>query len=319
MLASYSGQVAAEYTCQNLAAQLRLKGEDSTSYISAGTPEFVQLDTYTYNFTITLEGPNVYGNYFGKLQAYDASNEADKAWAQTDEFLWDPPCYLEIVNFNKIDQYTTVDDVMTQLSYNIEVAEHGDNACRDDHLEVIMAGTDGNKFRHWFDENDREKALQPYGFNYTVQIASAGAPSAKIEWKDVRAVENQTAEAHGYIASNELDCRVNVMDFCLVDAAPIADETNRWNFDFTIRVQSNSNCGTLSAWMDLIYDEGTYMGGVSIPGETLVDSFNCNCEKTFSVEADYDGTPGDVYGQLDIRNSAQQIVQITDSCIKSVP
>lgn len=53
-----------------------------------------------------------------------------------------------------------------------------------------MAGTDGNKFEHWFNDNDKAKALQPYGFNYTVQIQSSGAPHAEILWKDPRAVEN---------------------------------------------------------------------------------------------------------------------------------
>lgn len=190
MLATYSGQIAAEQACDDLTAQIRLRGEDETSYITAATPDLVRIDEYTYNFTITVEGPNLYGNYYAKLQAYDANNEADKVWDQTEEALWDPPCYLEIVHFDKLEQYTTVDDVNTQLSYNIEVAQHGDNACRDNHLQVDMAGTDGNKFRHWFDQNDREKALQPYGFNYTIQIASSGAPSAEIQWKDVRAVEN---------------------------------------------------------------------------------------------------------------------------------
>lgn len=66
--------------------------------------------------------------------------------------------------------------------------------------------------------------------------------------------------------------------------------------------------------MDLIHDE-SYLAAVNIPGDTLVDSFNCNCVKTFTVEADFDGTPGDVYGQLDIRNSQEQIIQITDSCV----
>lgn len=82
---------------------------------------------------------------------------------------------------------------------------------------------------------------------------------------------------------------------------------------------SNSACGALSANMDLIWDDNTYLGNVVIPGNDIVDSFNCDCVKTISVEADFDGTPGDVYGQLDIRNSAHQVLQMQDSCVKAVP
>lgn len=55
-----------------------------------------RVDEYNFNFTTTVSGPNLYGNYYGKLQAYDADNEVDKVWDQTEEALWDPPCYLEI-------------------------------------------------------------------------------------------------------------------------------------------------------------------------------------------------------------------------------
>lgn len=70
--------------------------------------------------------------------------------------------------------------------------------------------------------------------------------------------------------------------------------------------------------MDLIW-EYKYLGSVEIPADTLNDSFNCDCIKTFTVEADYDGSPGEVYGQLDIRNNQEQIIQITDSCSMSLP
>lgn len=61
------------------------------------------------------------------------------------------------------------------------------------------------------------------------------------------------------------------------------------------------------------------MGAVEIPNNAIVDSFDCGCEKTFTVEADYDGSPGDVFGQLDVRNTDNSIIQIVDSCTKSLP
>jgi len=136
MLATYSGQISAEQSCDNLSAQLRLRGEDETSYITAVVPELTKIDEYNFNFTTTVSGPNLYGNYYAKLQAYDQDNEVDKVWDQTEEALWDPPCYLDILKFERTNQVSSVDNIHTQLSYNIEVAEHGDNACRDTHLEV---------------------------------------------------------------------------------------------------------------------------------------------------------------------------------------
>lgn len=141
---------------------------------------------------------------------------------------------MDILKFERTDQVASVDNVHTQLSYNIEIAEHGDNACRDTHLEVQMAGVDGNTFKHWFNDNDKAKALQTYGFNYTVQIEAQGAPDANIDWKDPRAVENQTADAAGFTPGNDLNCQVNVIDFCLIGATAV-ENTNRYAFDFTIR------------------------------------------------------------------------------------
>jgi len=78
-------------------------------------------------------------------------------------------------------------------------------------------------------------------------------------------------------------------------------------------------CGTLTANLDLILDT-TYLGSVNIDNDAIFAAFDCNCPVSFSVEADYDGvTAGDVYGQLDVRNSVYEIVQITDSCIKTLP
>jgi len=84
--------------------------------------------------------------------------------------LWDPPCYLYIINFEKTGQETTVDDMWTQLTYNIEVHEHGDNACRDNKLTVELPTTGSYEFKHWFSDTHKNMALQPGGFNYTVAI-----------------------------------------------------------------------------------------------------------------------------------------------------
>ena len=99
-------------------------------------------------------------------------------------------------------------------------------------------------------------------------------------------------------------------------ASKVSD--GRWAFYFTIRAEANSQCGNLSTTLDVI-GEGNYLGSVSIHNNEIVDAFNCDCVKTFEVEADYDGSAGDVYGQIMVRNSAHQIALITDSCVLSLP
>lgn len=317
MLATYSGEVSAETSCEDVKATISIRAEGGSSYLNKTEITLDKIDMYDYTFTTVLVAPNEYGYYYGKLNAYDANNEADKDHGQTEEHLWDPPCYLEIDNFEQLDQVSSVDQLRTQLTYTVAVSEHGDNACRDNHLSIVMENSDGKTFQHWFDENDREKALQPNGFNYTVAIETASATDAKMHWKDERAVENQTAKASGWVEPPGYDCSVNIVDFCLINAQPLND--TRWEFNFTIRAMSNSKCGALTTWMDIIWDEYTFLGGVEIPNNTIVDSFNCDCVKTFAVQADFDGSPGDVYGQLDVRNAQNQVVQIQDSCVKSVP
>lgn len=179
-----------------------------------------------------------------------------------------------------------------------------------------MQDYQGTTFIHYLSDSDTERALETGGFNYTVSLETASAGEANAYWKDPRAVENKQAEASGWVTPNELDCRVQMQEFCLNSASKVSD--GRWSFDFTIRAEANSQCGNLSTTLDLI-GEGNYLGSVSIDNNEIIDAFNCDCVKTFSVEADYDGSAGDVYGQLFVRNSAHQIALISDSCVLSLP
>lgn len=162
-------------------------------------------------------------------------------------------------------------------------------------------------------ESDLEVALSPSGFNVSIQTEASFVDGATLFWEDPRAVANQTAPADGFAAPTEFDCSVQIYDFCLTDAAEIAE--GRWAFNFTIRIEQNSQCGALSATMDLIEDNaGAFLTNVSLDGAAMIDSFNCDCAKTFTVEADYNGAADSIYGQIDVRNGQQQIVQVMDSC-----
>jgi len=147
---------------------------------------------------------------------------------------------------------------------------------------------------------DLSVALESAGYTMTVAIESAEATGATITMADDNAAQDASALADGFTTPTEVDCSVIVRDFCLLNAEEVS--AGRYEFNFTIRVESNSQCGTLSASMDVI-QETTYLGSVDVDSAAIIDSVDCDCDNTFTVTADYDGTVGDVYGQLDIRNA----------------
>jgi len=126
------------------------------------------------------------------------------------------------------------------------------------------------------------------------------AITAGVTVSDPNAIEDATKIANGWVQpTTPLDCTVNVQDFCLTGASNNGDKT--WDFVFTIRAASNNACGPLSTTLEVI-SEDNYLANVIIPGNGIVSAFDCNCDKEFTVTAEFAGTTGDVYGQLDIRN-----------------
>merc|ERR1712083_487964 len=64
-------------------------------------------------------------------------------------------------------------------------------------------------------------------------------------------------------------------------ASEVSD--GRWAFDFNIRVEHNSQCGALTASIDMIKDSQNYFANVAVDGDQIIDAFNCQCEKVFTV------------------------------------
>jgi hypothetical protein len=111
------------------------------------------------------------------------------------------------------------------------------------------------------DPEDLETALSTYGFNMTVSIETDEATGATITMADNWAAEDASANADGFADTNDVNCAVIVRDFCLINSKEVS--TGRYEFNFTIRVESNSQCGTLTASMDLIQDLN-YLGHVDV-------------------------------------------------------
>ena len=82
-----------------------------------------------------------------------------------------------------------------------------------------MQDYQGTTFIHYLSDSDTERALETGGFNYTVSIDTSAAGSAKMHWKDTRAVENKTDTADGWQDNGATDCRVVIQDFCLDSAS----------------------------------------------------------------------------------------------------
>jgi|TARA_B110000503_G_C6999571_1_gene350930 hypothetical protein len=95
----------------------------------------------------------------------------------------------------------------------------------------------------------------------SIAIESAIATGATIKMADNNAVADDSAPALGFVAPADVDCTVMVSDFCLSTASEIS--AGRYEFNFTIRVESNAKCGDLTASMDLIQDQ-TYLGHVDV-------------------------------------------------------
>lgn len=106
MLATYSGSIYAEAACSDVAATLKFMDCETAVYLTTQSLTLVAPaeGSLIWTFTATVESLNEFGYYYGALHAFSAGNEADDETATTDCELWSPPCYLEVVNFDKTGQ-----------------------------------------------------------------------------------------------------------------------------------------------------------------------------------------------------------------------
>lgn len=146
MIATITGTLRTEVSCTDVAANVKLQSAASGTFVGNGVPTLTKTDDTThhvYTFTVDVEGTNTYGDYTAFLSGYDKLNEADKSTIKSDDSLWEPPCYLSIPSFTKLDQQTSLDGSKTDLTYGVSLGQCGSNACRDSTAKVSMQDSTG--------------------------------------------------------------------------------------------------------------------------------------------------------------------------------
>lgn len=195
-----------------------------------------------------------------------------------------------------------------------QLGQDGALACTDTWGKFAIHDANGATTFETMIQGDDMKAAIAGTYDFTVALPASDIDSAIM-------VANDTAATYGAVATldaayaqpEDPNCYVDVRDFCLTDARA-SSESGKWEFDFTIRVESNSNCGSVDASLDIVADDD-FLGNVALDHQDIVSAFDCECDKTITVTADYDGASGDsLYGQLSISNSQSANIQLTNSC-----
>jgi len=223
MRATYKGVVTAEESCTSLAAKLRIKYSEGALYFNETEVELEPTgDGVTYTWEQSIDAPNVYQVYVGKIMAHDTVAAQDYDWEKTEEILWNPPCYLEIDEFKKTDQIESNDQLRTVLDYNIKLSQYGDQ-CNNSTAEVTLyeSSQDDAYFWMWLEDSDLEVALSDDGFDLSIQTVAEQAAGAKLFFKNENAVENVTDVATGFATPDSHNCDVTVYDFCLIEAEEV--------------------------------------------------------------------------------------------------
>jgi len=177
---------------------------------------------------------------------------------------------------------------------------------------VTIKDGETTTFIHKLSADDIKTAVDTK-FDFTVIVSSEEVSDAQVVYSDVRAENDATGDLVGvYTPAVNTECAVEVRDFCLTEVE--AGEGDRSHFTFHIDVIASPVCTSLSATLDIVNQNGEYLGNVDITREELLDTIECDCAKEFTVTAT-SGAIGVFYGQLDIRDADSGLVEIQDSCI----
>lgn len=100
-------------------------------------------------------------------------------------------------------------------------------------------------------------------FNFSIAISADEAENAKVTFDTVDAVEPATAFITDvYTVPEDVSCEVNVVEFCLLDIAPVSENETTGvqphTMTFSLDVEFNSACGNLDGSIDIVAD-GDYL------------------------------------------------------------
>jgi len=126
-------------------------------------------DGMTYTWTGSVEAPNEKQSYVGKLSFEVTGDASEVSQMMTDPEQWTPPCYLEVLNFNKTSQTDSLDQLRTILEYNVKLDHHGDEACSTESASVSLSAGGVDNFILTLDDADMMVALSSTGFNVSIQ------------------------------------------------------------------------------------------------------------------------------------------------------
>lgn len=200
MTAVYTGVVSAETSCDGLSAVLKLQNANSELVYNTVPVTLVKSSGMNFIFTTTIQGPNIHEFFKGKIIVTDVTNGADKASLLSAEALWAPPCYLQVVNFAQTNQDISLDHLRAVLTYNVQLAQHGDKACNNSASSISLHDGTETTFNMILDETDLLTALTNGGFDVSIQTETGKARGAEVTITDPRAVNDATAPAAGFTA-----------------------------------------------------------------------------------------------------------------------
>lgn len=316
MLAGFTGSFYAENSCTTPQCSITLMDGNNASAgnVSLADGAGLTQDGRTYSFNETwVSAANLHDTYWGVLSCMDMDHPSESESVKATPEEWQPPCYLDITTLQTTGQSDSLDWLRTTIDFEIHVERHGDDACTDTTATFQLMNADGDAtFTTGVSGQDMDAATDGV-FKFQVAVGSDEAVSATATLTDPNAAEDATKSiTNVHTTPDSPDCSIDVRDFCLTDARA-SDTAGRWEFDFTIRVESNQECGALSASLDIISDTH-FLGNVSVDGDEIASAFDCECDKVVTVIADFDGSASTIYGQLEIHNGESELAQLTDSC-----
>lgn len=216
--------------------------------------------TLTLN-NLEIEFPNKQGEYYGWIRIFNTKDDSNEDSEASENFIWNPPCYLEVLEFSKDGQEHNLPMDKVAIDLKISLAHHGDNACVDQSALVSIWNGATQTFSHKLSATDIQSAIQS-SFDFTVIVPSNEVSSAHLSYDDSNADEASAYIDPVYVPEIATECAIEIKTFCLTGVSDLVD--GRATFTFDMSVVASPLCQSLTASLDIVNDAGVYLGNVSL-------------------------------------------------------